>query len=456
MGRKKTVEKIKKAPLKIRVPKAKSTKRFSRLRGMRDVLPEEYKYWELAIKKATELAWAYDFKRLETPIMESADLYEKSSGRTSDIVTKEMYSFVDKNGERVALRPEATPGVVRVYIEHGLFNQPQPVKLFWLGPIFRHDRPQAGRYRQHHQFNLDIFGEPSPVADFLIILIAYNFFRELQVSVQVQINSIGCQDCRKEYIDKLTEFYKERGKRTKLCGDCKKRMAKNPLRLLDCKEEVCAEIREGAPQIVDYLCDGCREHFIKVLEYLDELDLPYNLNPFLVRGLDYYNRTVFEFAPLTDDSDPDAKKDSFSLGGGGRYDQLVEHMGGRPTPACGFGLGLERTIIKMKENNIPIKKDIKNIIFIAQLGEQARRKVIILFEELRRANFRVKQAFTKDGLKAQLEEANRAGAKYSLILGQKEVMDGTILLRDMESGIQEIIDYKKIKTEVEKRLKDDK
>ncbi|PIR13271.1 histidine--tRNA ligase [Candidatus Falkowbacteria bacterium CG11_big_fil_rev_8_21_14_0_20_39_10] len=456
MARKKTVAKTKKTPIKTKIPRAKGNRRFSRLRGMRDVLPEEYKYWELALRKANELASAYDFRRLETPIMESADLYEKSSGRTSDIVAKEMYSFIDKNGERVAMRPEATPGLVRAYIEYGMFNQPQPVKLFWLGPVFRHDRPQAGRYRQHHQFNLDIFGESSPVADFLIILIAHNFFRELQINAQVQINSIGCRECRKEYIEKLIEFYKERGKRTNLCGDCKKRIAKNPLRLLDCKEDKCIAIREGAPQIVDYLCDSCREHFIKVLEYLDELDLPYNLNPFLVRGLDYYNRTVFEFISLTDDTDQDAKKDPMSLGGGGRYDDLVEHMGGRTTAACGFGLGLERTILKMKENNIPIRKDIKDIIFIAQLGEQARRKVITLFEELRRANFKVRQAFTKDGLKAQLEEANRVGAKYSLILGQKEVMEGTILLRDMESGIQEIIDYKKIRADIEKRLKSDK
>ncbi|MFH1427278.1 MAG: histidine--tRNA ligase [Patescibacteria group bacterium] len=447
MPKKKTT--TKEVKLKTSETKARTTKRFFRLRGMKDILFDEYKYWDLVTKKANELAKAYGFKSIKTPIMESAALYERSSGRTSDVVTKEMYSFIDKNGEKVALRPEATPGLVRVYIEHGMFNLPLPVKMFWLGQIFRHDRPQAGRYRESYQFDLEVFGEISPVSDFLIILIAYNFFRELQINVQIQINSIGCQECREEYIIKLLDFYKERGKRSKLCNDCRKRIIKNPLRLLDCKEEKCISLREEAPQIVDFLCDNCREHFIRVLEYLDELDLPYNLNPYLVRGLDYYNRTVFEIWPMDEDN---VAKGQLALGGGGRYDSLVELMGGRPTPACGMAIGIERTILKIKEKSIPLKKDQEKIIFIAQLGEQSRRKVIVLFEELRRSGFKVRQAFIKDSLKAQLEEANRLGAKYSLILGQKELMDGTILLRDMESGIQEIIDYKKINFELEKRL----
>ncbi len=432
-------------------PRKRGRKRFSRLRGMKDILFDEFKYWNLVYKKATELARIYGFKRIETPVLEAAELFERTAGKTSDIVAKEMYVFTDKGGEKVALRPEATPGLIRAYIEHGMFNMPQPIKAFWMGPVFRHDRPQAGRYRQHNQFNLDIIGEESSVADFLIILIAYNFFKELQIDVEIQINSLGDPECRKEYLEKLLEFYKARGKRAKLCNDCKKRFIKNPLRLLDCKEEGCQELREDAPQMVDHLCDECRDHFIKVLEYLDELDLPYSLNPFLVRGLDYYTRTVFEIMPTSEEGE--TAKSTASLGGGGRYDGLVEVMGGRPTPACGFGLGLERTILKIKEKNIPLKKDIKGMVFMAQLGEQARRKSIVLFEELRRAGIKVRQSFTKDSLKAQLEEANRIGAKISLILGQKEVMDETIMLRDMESGTQEVIDYKKVKTEVEKRLK---
>ena len=289
-------------------------------------------------------------------------------------------------------------------------------------------------------------------------MITYNFYTELQIDVQVQINSIGCPDCRKEYINKLTEYYKERGKRSRLCNDCKRRFVKNPLRLLDCKEKDCIEVREDAPQIVDFLCEGCREHFIKVLEYLDELGISYNLNPFLVRGLDYYTRTVFEIVAVDDEGEKDenGQRRQSSLGGGGRYDNLIEMLGGRPTPACGFGLGVERAILKIKEKNIPLKEDKKDFIFLAQLGEQARLKAVTLFEEMRRAGYRVRQAFTKDSLKAQLEIADRIGAKYSLILGQKELLDGTIIIRDMESGTQEVIDQKKIYVEINKRLEMDK
>ncbi|MCK4539701.1 histidine--tRNA ligase [Candidatus Parcubacteria bacterium] len=433
--------------------RVKRNNRFSRLRGMKDVLFDEYKYWDLIVRKAIDLADFYGFRRIETPILEKLNLYERSTGQDTDIVSKEMYSFIDKSGDKITLRPEATPGIARAYIEHGLFNKPQPVKIFQLGPLFRHEKPQSGRSRQHSQFNLDIYGEESPVADMQLILIAYNFYKELQIDVQVQINSIGCKECRDEYIKKLIDFYKERGKRSKLCNDCKKRFLKNPLRLLDCKEKDCIEVREDAPQIVDSLCDACREHFIRVLEYLDELDVPYNLDPFLVRGLDYYSRTVFEIVSVEEDGEGD---NTFlrqsSLGGGGRYDDLIEALGGRPTPACGFGLGIERTILKIKEKNIPLNMEKKDFIFLAQLGDQARRKMFILFEEMRRSGYQVRQAFTKDSLKAQLEAANRMGAKYSLILGQKELLDGTIIVRDMESGTQEVIDYKKIYSDINKRL----
>lgn len=452
---------------KTEVKRKTKVKQFSRLRGMKDVLFDEYKYWNLVIRKASDLATTYGFKKIETPVLERAELYERSTGKETDIVSKEMYTFVDKSGEKVSLRPEATPGLVRAYIEHGMFNLPQPVKMFFMGPLFRHEKPQSGRYRQHTQFDLEMFGEEGPVADAQLILIAYNFFSELQIKVQIQINSIGCKDCREEYIKKLMEFYKERGKRSKLCNDCRRRFSKNPLRLLDCKEESCIEVREEAPQIVDFLCDNCKNHFIKVLEYLDDLEVSYNLNPSLVRGLDYYNRTVFEVTPLDDEEDEeenegeekketDIPKRQISLGGGGRYDNLVEFMGGRPTPGCGFGIGLERVVMKIKEKNIPLKSDCDDLIYLAQLGEQAKRKAFSLFEEMRRAGYNVRQAFTKDSLKSQLEEADRLNAKFSLILGQKEMMDGTILVRDMESGTQEVIDYKKIYNDLNKRLNNNK
>lgn len=443
------------------IVKEKNIQKFSRLRGMKDVLIDEYKYWDLIVKKSNKLAKIYGFNRIDTPVMERLDLYERSTGKETDIVSKEMYTFIDKSGDKIALRPEATPGLVRAYIEHGMFNMPQPVKTYWMGPLFRHEKPQAGRFRQHTQFNFDMFGEESPVADAQLILIAHNFFSELQIDTQVAINSIGCHECRPEYIKKLTDFYKERGKRSKLCNDCKKRFVKNPLRLLDCKEKECVEVRDGAPQMVDFLCDGCRDHFIKVLEYLDEMEIPYNLEPTLVRGLDYYNRTVFEFIAAESneaegENNPhrEERKKKISMGGGGRYDGLVEHMGGRPTPAVGFGLGVERVVMKIKELNIPITRDTNECIFIAQLGDQARRKTFKLFEEMRKNGYKVAQMFVKDSLKAQLEEANRVGARLCLILGQKELLDGTIILKDMVSGTQEIIDYKKIYTEIAKRLGD--
>lgn len=432
--------------------KARKIKFISRLRGMKDVLPDEYRYWNLVFKKAFELSKAYGFRRMDTPVLENLELYERSSGRSSDIVTKEMFSFVDKNGEKIALRPEATPGIARSFIEHGMFNLPQPVKLFWFGQVFRHDKPQAGRFRQFSQFNLESIGEANPAADAELIAVAFYFFRELQIEVMIQINSIGCALCRKDYIAKLENFYKERGRRAKLCGDCKKRLAKNPLRLLDCKEKQCVDMAAGAPQIVDSLCEDCRNHFVKVLEYLDELNIPYNLNPSLVRGLDYYNRTVFEvWSALSHGENIDASRQA-AMGGGGRYDGLIEYMGGRPTPACGFGIGVERVILKIKEKNIPLQNEEQGDVFLAHLGDQARRKIMVLFEELRKNGFKVRQAFTKDSLKSQLEVANQLGTKYTLILGQKEIMDGTILIRDMESGIQEVADYKKIAIELEKRL----
>ncbi|MBU0619520.1 MAG: histidine--tRNA ligase [Patescibacteria group bacterium] len=428
----------------------KKYKKITRLKGMKDVSFNEYKYWDLVITKATDLAKIYGFQKIQTPVLENLELYNKSSGPTSDVVTKEMYSFVDKNGEKIALRPEATPGLVRAYIENGMFNMSQPIKMFWLGPIFRHDKPQLGRYRESYQFDLEIFNEFDAVADFLIILIAYKFFCELQIKVQIQINSIGCSECRGEYIAKLTEFYKTKNKKSQLCNNCKKKLVKNPLRLLDCKEEKCIKLYENIPQIVDYLCDDCKNHFVNVLEYLDELDVNYILNPHLVRGLDYYNRTVFEILPV----DTGADENKISLGGGGRYDNLVQYMGGRSAPACGMAIGIERTILQIKKNNISIKKNNnKNLIFIAQLGKQAKRKTFILFEELRKAGLNVRQSFTKNSLKSQLEDADKIGAKFSLILGQQEIIDKTILLRNMESGTQEIIDYDKIKIEIEKRLK---
>ncbi|HTM68705.1 MAG TPA: histidine--tRNA ligase [Candidatus Binatia bacterium] len=416
------------------------------LRGMRDIVPSEQRYWRHIYRKVEELTAAYGYERLDTPILEETSLFVRSAGKQSDVVEKEMFSFLDKGNDNVSLRPEGTAPLVRAYVNHGMVNLPQPVKLYYWGPMFRYERPQHGRFRQHHQFGVEVFGDPSPVQDCEVILLAYLFYKELGIKTAIHINSLGCNQCRQGYQSELSAYY--RTKRSQLCEDCKRRLAKNPLRLLDCKEASCQPIKEAAPHIVDFLDEECKNHLMRVLEYLDDLQVPYVLDPHLVRGFDYYNRTVFEIM-LADES-PEAGQTA--LGGGGRYDNLVEQLGGRPTPACGFGIGVERVILQLKAQQIEPKDERRPDVFLAQLGDQARRKAFMLFEELRAAGVQAAANFSKGALKGQLEIANRLGAKYTVILGQKEVLDGTILIRDMESGMQEIVLYDKAGQEIKKKL----
>ncbi|MDD5341342.1 MAG: histidine--tRNA ligase [Patescibacteria group bacterium] len=424
----------------------KSNKKTPQLvRGFKDILPSEQKYFRFIGNRLESLAQDYGFEKIDPPILEETSLFSRAVGKETDIVSKEMFSFETPGGERVSLRPEATASVVRAYINHGMLNLPQPVKLYYTGPMFRYERPQSGRYRQFSQFGFEILGDKHPVLDAQLIILANNFFQEIGLKTSVQINSIGCAVCRKEYKTQLVNYYKTQ--KANLCVDCKERLYKNPLRLLDCKEEKCSIIKEEAPQIVDWLCDECKNHFVKVLEFLDEVQLPYNLNPSLVRGLDYYTNTVFEIWP-----EGEEKKSQSALCGGGRYDNLIELLGGRPTPALGVSVGIERTILKLKELNIEIPDREKRDIFVAQLGEAARKKCLPLYESLRKEGIRVAENFSKDGLKAQLEIAGKLGVRYSLILGQKELSEGTILLRDMEAGVQETLNFNKVIKEVKKRL----
>jgi len=416
------------------------------LRGMKDVLPVDQKYWSLVREKMDHLAGAFGYERIETPIMEETPLFVRAVGKQTDIVEKEMYSFLDQGNEKITLRPEATAAIARSYINHGMWNHAQPVKLYYYGRMFRHERPQSGRYRQFTQGGLEVIGSDHPVVDAQLAYIAYLLYRDLGLDVVVQINSIGDTDSRNQYKEELVAYY--RSHRSKICENCKKRLTRNPLRLLDCKEEGCSAVRAEAPQIVDYLNEDSKNHFVRVLEYLDELEVPYQLNPYLVRGLDYYDHTVFEIVP-----DEDAEQGSQSaLASGGRYNGLVETLGGEPAAACGFAWGVERTILKLKEKRIEVPELPEAEVYLAQLGEPARRKMLALFEEMRGEGIRVAEGFCKDALKQQLEAANRAGVRFTLILGQKEVLDGTILVRDMDSGIQEIVDFKKVIQEVQKKL----
>ena len=415
------------------------------VKGMKDILPDEQLYWNLIRTKVENFARNYGFSRIDTPIVEATSLFKRTVGEDTDVVSKEMYSFVSQGGDKLSLRPENTAPVVRSYIEHGMLNLPQPVKLFYIGPQFRHDNPQAGRYRQFWQFGFEAIGDDDPVIDAQMIAISYFILKDLGLDIEIQVNSVGDSISRTEYIKVLKKYYQD--KKKSLCKDCSLRLNKNTLRLLDCKNKKCQELSEETPQMVDHLSEDSKEHFMAVLEYLDELDIKYSLNPKIVRGLDYYTRTAWE---IFECSSKDGKLNA--LGGGGRYDNLVDMLGGRETPAIGFAIGVERVIMKMQEAKVELDKGKKFDIYIAQLGIEARKKAMHLFEELRLAGFSVTENMSKKGLRDQLEMANKKGAVFTLIMGQKEIADETILIRDMESGVQEIVDYKKIKSEIRKRL----
>jgi len=424
----------------------KEKKAFQLVKGMKDIMPEDQKYWEGIRNLVKKLAYSYNYHRLDTPIVEATKLFKRSVGNLTDIVEKEMYSFVDMGNTDLTLRPELTAGVVRAYIEHGMINQPQPVKFYYLGQCFRYGKPQSGRQRQFWQIGFEAIGDGAAIIDAQMINLGYKFFNNLNLPVVVQINSLGCLECRPHYYEVLLDFLK--GKKNQLCEDCKRRVNKNPLRVLDCKEEGCQQLVADAPQQVDYLCDDCRNHLVEVLEYLDEMEIVYSLNPQIVRGLDYYTRTAFEyFLPDKEEVRQGA------LGGGGRYDGLVEELGGRPTPAVGLAIGIERTIKELKAADIKVPEPEKYQVFLAQLGKEARKKCLNLHEQLLDAGITVVESFSKDGIKPQLELADKLGVDYTLILGQKEMIDGTILIRDMEGGIQETVDFNKTVLEIKKRLK---
>ena len=417
--------------------------------GMHDILPETQPFFRKVLATANSIAQFYGFKKIDTPIVEDAELFSKGIGLGTDIVEKEMYSFRTKGGDFLALRPEFTAGIVRAYIEHGMANLPQPQKLYSYGPLFRLERPQAGRFRQFHQVDLEVFGEQDSVIDAQIIQIFYNILKELKFkNLIVEINSIGDSQCRPYYKKLLVNYFRSR--ESSLCADCRRRLRYNPLRILDCKEEKCQPVKSQAPQLVDHLCDPCKTHFKEVLEFLDEVEMPYRLNPYLVRGLDYYTKTVFEIFEDTEDG-----QRLGALVGGGRFDTLVKTLGGRDTPACGAAAGVERIVTTLKERtkqesvgSEPVQK-----VFLAQLSDLAKRKSLRLFEEFRKAKIQIAESFGKDSLKTQLRLADKIGASYALILGQKEALEESIIIRDMKTGRQETVKLDRVVREMEKYLK---
>ena len=431
--------------------KGKSAKTIQSVKGMHDILPEDQKYWRYIQKKAEGLFEFYGFERIETPIVESADLFLRAVGESTDIAQKEIYTLRTKGGDLLALRPEATAPLVRAYLEHGMQVRPHPVKFFWQGPVFRHDEPQAGRYRQFHQIDLEIFGDDGPSADAQSIYIAYKILESLGLqNLVVQINSIGDQNCRPQYIKALKDYY--RGRDKKLCGACQGRLKTNPLRLLDCKVETCREMSKDAPQILDYLDEDCKKHFKSVVEFLDEIKVPYLLDHRLVRGLDYYTRTTFE---ITTEVKAEGAA-PLALAGGGRYDKLVALLGGPKTPATGWGMGMERVVMALKDAGItPPESHVQPKLFIAQLGEMGKRKGLVLFEEFRKSGITVRASFGRDSIKSQLKISNRLGIKYTLIMGQKEAIDDTVIVREMDSGVQETVPLEKVVELMKAKIKKD-
>lgn len=432
---------------------------FQAPKGMHDILPDDQPYWEKIRRVLRERAQDYGFERIDTPLVEETELYERGTGSVTDIVEKELYSFRTKGGDSVSLRPEGTPGVIRAYLENGMASLSHPVKLYYFGPMFRYERPQAGRYRQHYQLGFETIGGQEPVLDVQIIQLFLNILSDLGIkNIQVQINSLGCPDCRPSFRRALIDYY--RSKKQKICPDCQHRLKINPLRLLDCKEEKCQPIKAGAPMALDYLCKSCHDHFKIVLEFLDELEIPYFLNHQLVRGLDYYTKTVFEIWPESRSAGPEQQKDEAgsetqnrgALGGGGRYDGLAKQLGGKATPAVGLAAGAERIISFMKEQGIKGATRSNPKVFLVQLGEMGQKKSLKLFIELREAGIAVTESLSKPSIKSQLKIADKLGVIYSLILGQQEALDGTVIIRDMESGVQETVPRGKVVEEVKKRL----
>lgn len=415
-------------------------------KGVHDILPEDHQFFTMIKKVVRHRARQSGYRRISTPIFEHTDVFQRGIGNGTDIVDKEMFTFSGKDGEKsYSLKPEGTAGVVRAYLEHGMASLPQPVELYYIEPHFRYDQPQKGRYRQFHQFGFELIGESDAALDAQVINLAYKINQDLEIAdrLTLQINSIGCKKCRGQYTDDLKNFYY--GKERSLCQNCRGRLEKNPLRLLDCKEEDCQILAKMAPKMDKALCPDCKEYHEDVLSFLDELGIKYQKNTSLVRGLDYYNRTVFEFWDQREGAQN-------AIGGGGRYDDLVEVMGGVPTPAVGYAAGIERVMAHMKAKGLkPIHKD-KIQVFVAQLGMVAKKKSLSLVDQLRDRGVHVLGAHGKGSIKAQMRMADRFNADWTLLLGQIEVQEGTIIVRDMKKGSQENMLYDDVIEEIIARI----
>ena len=403
-------------------------------RGTKDILPDTVAQWTYVENVIRDICARYGYREIRTPIFEHTELFLRGIGETTDVVEKEMYTFTDRGERSLTLRPENTASVVRSYLQNKIYAAEAFVKLFYIGSMFRYDRPQAGRYREFHQFGVEALGEADAAVDAEIIVLAVEFLRALGLKeLKLHLNSVGCPKCRPVYREKLQSFF--RPHLAELCGDCQSRFERNPLRLLDCKHEHCHALAAGAPRITDCLCEECRTHFEAVQSYLTAVDVPFELDANLVRGLDYYTKTAFEvkYTPLGAQS---------AVAGGGRYDGLVEEVGGPPTPGIGFAVGLERVLLALeKQRLLPSEHDAVDV-FVVALGDAAKLSAFRLMQEVRAAKLSAAMDFAGRSMKAQMKQANKKNARFVAILGEDEVREGVVALKDMKTSEQKKVAWK--------------
>ena len=415
------------------------------IKGTNDILPEESNKWQFVESKMLETALQFGFKEIRVPVFEHTEVFLRSVGDTTDVVQKEMYTFDDKGGRSITLRPELTAGVIRSAIENGLVNGALPQKLCYIGGCYRYEKPQAGRLREFHQFGVECVGAASPNADAEVISLAKSVLDNIGIkNISLEINSIGCPECRKEYHKALKEYFSANA--DSLCDTCKDRLDRNPMRILDCKSPVCKKIAENAPVVIDFLCDDCRDHFEKVKAHLNAMGIDFKVNPKIVRGLDYYTRTVFEFVS----GDIGAQS---TVCGGGRYDGLIGQMGGPKTPSLGFAMGIERLMMVLSAQNAELPEAPTCDLFIATLGENALLKASNLCRLLRDEGYKVQTDICGRGLKAQMKYADKIGAKFTLVLGDNEVESGKAVLKNMSNSAEKEIALGEIAEELGEEIR---
>lgn len=399
-----------------------------KIKGTEDILPKDVYKWQFVENIMREESEKFGFREIRTPVFEQTKLFARGVGETTDVVQKEMYSFETKGGDAITLRPEGTAGAARALLEHALYNDGLPVKASYFVSCYRYEKPQAGRQREFHQFGLEMYGTSSPAADAELISAAASIFERLQITgLRLEINSIGCPECRKKYHQALREYFE--GYKDELCETCLSRLERNPMRILDCKSPICSKIAENAPKVLDFLCDECKEHFDGVKKYLDAAEIEYTVNPSIVRGLDYYTKTVFEF--VTDFIGAQG-----TVCGGGRYDGLIEQLGGKPLPSLGFAVGLERLLMLMQAQNIEIPKPDECDIYIAAMGDEAQLEAFKLTKLLRQTSLKAQCDVVGRGLRAQIKYADKIGAKFSIVLGDSEIQEKKVKVKNMQTGEQ--------------------